>query len=97
MQHNAEQKYHYKHKRKAAYSRCCTETVTMLPRNWSILWALYARSMGNKRPTHGLSMPSTWSLSAHLTGINRPTNGLISKRYQHVVSYIQFTTLRNFS
>ena len=67
---------------KTAYSRCCTETVTMLPRNRPKLWASDARSMGNKCPAHGLSMPITWSLSAHPTSIERPTNGLISKRYQ---------------
>ena len=50
--------------------------LTILPRNRPKLWALNARSMGNRCPTHGLSMPITWALSAHQMGIDRPTNEL---------------------
>ncbi len=48
--------------------------LTILPKNRPELWALNARSTGNRCPTHGLSMPITWALSAHLMGIGRPTN-----------------------
>ena len=33
-----------------------------------------SQTLGNRCPTHGLSMPITWALSAHLMGIDRPTN-----------------------
>ena len=46
-----------------------------MPKNSPKRWALYAHSVGNQCPAHGLSMPSTWSLSAHVTGIKRPAHG----------------------
>ena len=75
--HKSSMKYH-----KSSMKYHKNSLLTILPRNRPKLWALIARSMGNKCPAHGLSMPITWSLSAHPTGIERPTNGLISKRYQ---------------
>ena len=68
------------HKSSMKYHK--SSLLTILPRNRSKLWALNARIMGNRCPTHGLSMPITWALSAHQMGIDRPTNELISKRYQ---------------
>ena len=47
-----------------------------VPKNRRKLWALYARSMGNECPFHGLSMPDAWSLSAHLVVPKCPLNGL---------------------
>ena len=62
------------HKNSMKYHK--NNLLTILPKNHPKLWALNAHSMGNRCPTHGLSMPITWALSAHQMGIGRPTNGL---------------------
>lgn len=69
--HKSSMKYH-----KSSMKYHKNSLLTILPRNRPKLWALNARSTGNRCPTHGLSMPITWALSAHQMGIGRPTNGL---------------------
>ena len=67
--HKSSMKYH-----KSSMKYHKNSLLTILPRNRPNLWALNAHSMGNRCPTHGLSMPITWALNAHLMGIDRPTN-----------------------
>ena len=61
--HKSSMKYH-----KSSMKYHKSSLLTILPRNRSKLWALNARIMGNRCPTHGLSMPITWALSAHQMG-----------------------------
>ena len=58
--HKSSMKYH-----KSSMKYHKNSLLTILPRNRPKLWALNARSTGNRCPTHGLSMPITWALSAH--------------------------------
>ena len=80
--HKSSMKYH-----KSSMKYHKNSLLTILPRNRPNLWALNAHSMGNRCPTHGLSMPITWALNAHLMGIDRPCSFLYLVYYLESYSW----------